>query len=117
MNTQIINPVRKGDIVALEELCTYMALRGPSGSYSRWRLAIVASASREGRVKRIQALQGDYSLAIEHMGRVKVHTLPNHQDRARQLMAESGRQLREYSSADALRAALTAGPTYASAAE
>lgn len=106
----IANPVRKGEVVAVEVAHSYHTAQMKRTYYTRFHLATVAQASREGLARKVEMTGSFHSVDVARVGRVL--TLNGRAD-----VQEAAKALRdtikrptdnEWKSAEDLRAAILA---------
>ena len=106
----IVNPVRKGEVVAVEVEHSYHTARMKRSHYTRFHLATVTHASREGLARKVEMAGSFHSVEVARVGRVL--TLNGRTD-----VQEAAKALRdtikrptdnEWKSAEDLRAAILA---------
>lgn len=66
----IVNPVRKGEVVAVEVEHSYHTARMKRSHYTRFHLATVTHASREGLARKVEMAGSSHSVEVARVGRV-----------------------------------------------
>lgn len=99
------NPARKGDIVAVMVTHSSHNVAMKRTSYTRWHLATVHRASRDGIVREI--VMGGQSIPLRHGYFGEVFTLPAEaQAAARAMVAAMSWPGKEWETAGAIKAAI-----------
>jgi hypothetical protein len=99
----IAEKVRKGEVVAIEIQHSSTDVQMKTFRYTRFVLATVAQASREGVARRVIMAGQTHSLEVARLG--TVWTLPRHQEPGRRLIATMTYPGREFADKEELRAA------------
>jgi hypothetical protein len=103
----IANPVRKGQVVAIEIEHSSHDVRMKRTAYTLWHLAYVEQASRDGLCRRIRFPGQFHSLDCRGFG--KVHAIGGDRQAAAKALADSIKYPgRDFASADELRQAILA---------
>lgn len=102
----VANKARKGDIVVIEIEHSSTAANFKTTYYTRWNLATVYKATRDGRVQRVVMAGSSHSVEVGRIG--KVHTLATRQAEAKRLLETIGRAGREFETCDDIKAAILA---------
>jgi hypothetical protein len=102
----IINRVSKGEIVAIKVEHSSTTMHGPTTHYTRYVLATVAKANRQGLATRVMMAGHTHSLEAARLG--EVFALKIYQTKAKLLAEATKYPGVEYETRDDLKAAILA---------
>lgn len=102
--TDILNRLRKGDVVAVQIEHSSTASDFKTSRYTRFVLATVAKASRDGLAQRVIMAGQTHSLEVARLG--KVFTLPEHQKSAKRLVEATEYPGKEFETVESLKLAI-----------
>lgn len=105
--TEILNPVRKGQVVAVEVEHSSHDVKMHRTAYTVWHLAYVEQASREGACRKVRFV-GSFH-AVDCRGFGKIHAISGERQPLAKALADSIQYPgRDFTSADELRQAILA---------